>query len=124
MSLASGIVIEPAEYMSGSDLTWFEPIFSREEIVSGGFPNAISARMFGNVVLVGPLDRIMHPNSQKSWIIRRGQNRDWDILASQFIDHEAVAALENNNARQFFASRVRLIHQKARELVGDIDAQR
>lgn len=119
-SLAAGTVIEPAEYMASVELSWFEPVFSRAELLAGGLPNAMSARMFGNVVLVPPLDRLLHPASLRAWIIRRAENNDWDILASQFINHEAVTAVQKNDIPEFFASRVRLMHQKAKDLVGEV----
>jgi hypothetical protein len=107
--------------MAGLDLNCFEPIFSRSELLSGGLQNAISARMFGNVVLVDQLDKLIHGGSLRNWILRRGENRDWDILASQFIDPESIATLKKNDARGFFASRSRLMYDRAGTLVGEIE---
>jgi hypothetical protein len=120
-SLAAGTRIEPATYMARSDVSYFEPVFGRPELASGGMPHAISARMFGNVVLVDPLDLILHGGSRKGWILRRAANGDWDILASQFIDRASAAALEANDMIGFFRSRVRLMHERARALVGEIN---
>jgi hypothetical protein len=121
-SVATGAVIEPATYMARSDLTRFEPVFTRPELLSGGMPHAISARMFGNVVLVDPLDRIVQGGNLRGWILGAAANEQRDILASQFIDHDAVRALEGDDVRGFFRSRVRLIHERARRLVGEIDS--
>jgi hypothetical protein len=73
-SLATGAVIQPATYMARSDVSYFEPVFARRELLSGGMPHAISARMFGNVVLVDPLDHLIHGGSLKDWILRGAEN--------------------------------------------------
>jgi hypothetical protein len=122
-SLATGALIEPATYMARSDVSWFEPVFRRPELLSGGMPHAISARMFGNVVLADPLDRIVHGATLRDWVLGAAADEHWDILASQFIDHDAVTALQGNDVRGFFKSRVRLMHDRARTLVGEIDPQ-
>ena len=47
-SLIDGTTIEPATYMTSSDVSPFEPVFSRAELVSAGITHTVSARMFGS----------------------------------------------------------------------------
>jgi hypothetical protein len=116
-SLINGSVIEPAMYMTHSDVSWFEPVFTRPELVAGGLPHAISARMFGNVVLVDRAQLKKQAGSLRDSITQAAKDAHWDVLASQFINEEAVAALEVQDVRAFMKSRVGLMHDMARVLV-------
>lgn len=115
-SLTDGKPIDPAIYMAGSETNFFETIYSRAELISGGLANAISARLFGNVVLA---DRsLLKQRGMRLWIIAAAEAGAWDVLASQFIDAEAVAALSLNDPIAFISRRVGLMRRRALELVG------
>ena len=118
-SLVDGSMIDPATYMVGSDINFFEAVFSRAELMSGGLSNAISARVFGNVVLVDRTMLKQHgSNDIRRWILAAADKGEWGMLASQFIDADAVQGLKEGDPRTFIARRVRLMHEKALALVG------
>jgi hypothetical protein len=117
-SLITGSLIEPATYMTRSDVSWFEPVFTRPELVAGGMTHAISARIFGNVALVDRAELKKQGGSLKDCIIRAAKSARSDVLASQFIDEDAVAALEYGHVRDFMKIRVHLMHDRATMLVG------
>jgi hypothetical protein len=117
-SLLDGTLIDPATYMTAADMSWFEPAFSRAELIEGGLPHIISARIFGNVVLVGRPDHSRSAGSIRRLILDAKDRGDWNMLRSQFMDDAALAAVENGDPRSFMIERARLMHQKAAELVG------
>jgi hypothetical protein len=117
-NLFDGSKIEPSSYMTNSDLSFFEPIFSRAELRAAGMINSVSARMFGNVVLVDKAS----PGQQSSGEIRRvileaASAGEWERLRSQFIDETAVDALKLDHPTHFMGRRVWLMHKRALELV-------
>ncbi|WP_316174556.1 DUF262 domain-containing protein [Bradyrhizobium sp. SZCCHNRI1073] len=119
-SLVDGSTIDPAIYTANSDANFFEVVFSRAQLLSAGMTNAISARLFGNLVLVDRAHLKSQGNSDVSqWLIYAAANGGWDILATQFIDQEAINALQLGNVAAFIRCRVRLMHQYARVLVGE-----
>jgi hypothetical protein len=117
-SIVDGTLIDPAVYMASADMSWFEPVFSRAELIKGGLPHTISARLFGNLVLVDPRHPQQDPASIKSSIFDARNREDWDVLESQFIDHAAVIAIENGDPPRFMMERARRMQQKAADLVG------
>jgi hypothetical protein len=116
--LENGNLIEPASYMDSADTSCFESVFGRPDLIAANMPDTISARLFGNVVLIDKSR--MHGRSSppiKQWILRAAEQNDWDVLASQFIDRSAAEALEIDDPKGFMSSRVRLMKSKAESLV-------
>jgi hypothetical protein len=117
--LADGEIIAPASFMDSADTGWFEPIFSRGELISSGLPDTISARLLGNVLLV---DRSKTENRTppplKQWILDADDAGNAELLSSQFIDHSAVIALRQDDPKAFMFSRAALMKSMAEELVG------
>lgn len=81
--------------------TFFEPIYPRAELLAAGMINTVSARMFGNVILV---DRIA--------LGQQGAGK-WERLKFQFIDKTAVEALKLGHQTQFMGRRAWLMHRRA-----------
>jgi len=117
-SILDGSLIDPAVYMASADMSWFEPVFSRAELIEGGLPHTISARLFGNLILVDANHPQQDPASIKRSIYEARDRDAWDVLESQFINHAAVIALENEHPPRFMMERARLMRHKAAELVG------
>ncbi|UPJ42864.1 DUF262 domain-containing protein [Bradyrhizobium sp. 40] len=118
-SLVDGKAIDPATYMAGSETNFFETVYSRAELTSGGLANAISARLFGNVVLADrTLLKQQGLQGMRLWINAAAEAGAWDVLASQFIDAEAVTAMQVNDPVGFMSRRVWLMRRRALELVG------
>lgn len=118
-SLVDGAIIDPAVYMASSDTNFFEVVFSRAELLAAGMTNAISARVFGNVVLVDRAHLKQQGNTDiHDWILNAAAKSKWDVLASQFIDKEAVQALELGEVPTFIGRRAWLMHKRAEALVG------
>ena len=44
-NLTSGQIIEPSTYMASADASWFEPVYSRSELVESGLPNMMSGQL-------------------------------------------------------------------------------
>lgn len=118
-SLLDGALIDPDTYMASANMNRFVPVFSRAELIHGGLPHTISARLFGNIVLVDRTNPKPDTKSIKRWILDAKGRADWDILGSQFINDAAISELESNNASAFMMNRVRLMNQKASQLVGN-----
>ena len=115
--LSSGEVIQPSGYMNGGDMAWFEPIFRKQEILLDG-REALSAKMFSNVVLV---DRTIHRPSSLDLgeqITRLASEGRWDVLHSQFIDEDAVKSLAQGDRVRFLIERVSRMHLLASNLAG------
>jgi len=115
-NLINNDIIEPTTYMTDSDMSPFQPVFSRTELLSSGLTNTISARMFGNVVLVDRA-QLRRQGSIRTCILKAATRGDWETLRSQFIDEAAVAALECSDVKEFMGRRVQLMHAKAEALV-------
>lgn len=116
-NLIDGARIEPATYMTNSDLNFFEPVFSRQECLAGGLPHTISAKLFANVILIDREQLKRGDKDIRRCILDAAQRGKWDILRSQFIDDAAVAALQAGRIRDFMLSRAKLMHEKANCLV-------
>ncbi len=80
----------------------------------------ISARVFGNVVLVDRAEHKKAAGDVKDYISRAAAHDNWDVLKSQFIDVEAVEAMRQGKAARFMHLRVQAMHERALELVGTI----
>ncbi|WP_410708049.1 DUF262 domain-containing protein [Bradyrhizobium sp. BWA-3-5] len=118
-SIVDSAPIDPATFMGGADINFFETVFSRQELMSGGLTNAISARLFGNVVLVDKtMLRQQVSNDLRRWILAAADKGEWGVLASQFIDADAVQGLRKGDPQTFIRRRVRLMYERALDLVG------
>jgi hypothetical protein len=116
-SLVDGGMIEPATYMTSSDLSQFEPVFSREEMLSGGLPHTISAKIFANVILIDRAQLKRRDKSIQKCILNAAASGAVDALRSQFIDEATIAALQAGKVRDFMLLRAHLMHEKAEALV-------
>jgi Protein of unknown function DUF262 len=118
-NLVDGVIIDPAVYMASSDTNFFEVVFSRAELLASGMTNAISARVFGNLILVDKARPKQQGNTEiRDWILSAAAKQKWDVLASQFIDEEAVQSLEVGEVPTFIGRRAWLMHKRAEALVG------
>ncbi|QLF70524.1 DUF262 domain-containing protein [Peteryoungia desertarenae] len=113
--IPNGDYIHPSVYMASNDMSAFQPVFARAELVQGGLPHTISARLFANVVLFGSNTA---PDNLRECIIGAAERHDWATLSSQFIDEEAVQALRVNDAVRFMNARVQIMIARAHALVG------
>ena len=116
-SLIDGAQIDPSIYMATLDPNWFAPVFSRDEL-RATLADAVSARIFGNVVLVSKAERSGGP-IPRELILNAANRGNWELLASQFVDTDVVKALRENDVLFFLLRRTELMHQAARQLVGD-----
>jgi hypothetical protein len=112
--IPDGSFIHPSVFMSSNDMSSFQPVFSRAELVAGGLPHTISARLFANVVLFGSNASAEYI---RSTIFGAATREDWSTLNSQFINPDAVIALANNDPLSFMSARVEAMISKATELV-------
>jgi hypothetical protein len=113
--IPDGSFIYPSVFMNSNDMSAFQPVFSRAELIAGGLPHTISARLFANVVLFGsnaPSEYV------RASIIGAAEREDWSTLSSQFIDDHAVVALKAGDPSGFMKARVQMMIAKAAELVG------
>jgi hypothetical protein len=62
-------------------------------LVQSGLSNTVSARMFGNVVLVDAMHVKQQHNDIRGWITAAASAGNWDILESRLIDASVVAEL-------------------------------
>lgn len=116
-SLQTGNVIPARSYMSASDLTSFESIIPRGELLRHGYDVGPSARIFPNMVLI---DLAEHNQIAPDW---RTAIRSWrsegrvDILESQFISEQAANLLLNGDLQGFLEIRAQLLWDYAFHLV-------
>lgn len=81
----------------------------------------MSARVFGNLVFI---DRTKQKEKGdvtiKESITSAAKRKDWQALASQFINKVAVDALANDEAVDFMMARSELMYETASQLVGKL----
>jgi len=117
-SLATGEVINPTTYMSVPDMGTFEPIFNRADVSRAGFDNVISAKLFGNVLLMDDATRQQFGSGNiREAILAAGARDDWETLRSQFIDKESFAAIQSNDVVTTLYNRAYDMHSSASRLV-------
>jgi hypothetical protein len=105
--------------MSVSDLRAFQTIFSAKELRDSGLDVGPSSRMFPNIILTSLAEGA---DAQRcDWqtvILKLLEAGRIDVLASQFIDEEAVRMLSSASISQFLRRRASLLRAKAQALVG------
>jgi hypothetical protein len=118
-SLLTGDEIPASIYMSASDLGAFQTIFSAKELRNYGLDIGPSPRRFSNVILTSPTEEpVLYPPDWRSEIVRQGDAARMDVLASQFIDEEALSALMSGSILGFLRRRASVLRAGAQMLVG------
>lgn len=118
-SLMTGEKINSSEFMATSDLRAFESILTGKELKESGLDVGPSPRIFPNVLLRSLAD-LDHPGpvDWRSHILKLGEEGRVDVLISQFIDKDSIAALDSGSYDEFLRRRAELLHAKAYTLVG------
>jgi len=118
-SLLTGQLIPSSIYMSESDLRAFQTIFAAKELRDSGLDVGPSSRMFPNIILTNLTEKA--DTQRRDWqavILELAEAGRMDVLASQFIDDEALQMLNSASITQFLRRRAGLLRAKAQALVG------
>ena len=119
-SLGTGDLVPPSLYMSVSDLSSFQTLFSGPELRAHGLDAGPSPRIFPNIILTNVLEQ-KAPGAfdWRAHILRLAVEGQDHVLSSQFIDAEAVRLLRAEATVDFLRRRANLLHEKALALVGN-----
>lgn len=120
-SLMDGELIDPKEYMVGFWPGSFEGLIPLSQIREEISPHHTTAKLFSNVVLVSGDDRAHWGAMTPQEIIANlfkgfGDDETLKILASQFINDDALKGLLSGDASTFLRSRANNMFHKAHML--------